>query len=187
MVHTFVIFTRLYSRKKEESGNMKREVLLSASDGKLESMKNLASVAYENGEYDEAFYWLLKCAKLGDGVSMLEVSKLYRLGIGVVLNIKKSNKWLKSAIKTKNAEAMVLYADNLVTGIGVEKNFKKALRFYKRAYKLGSDQACYSIGNCFLLGKGVKQNPSKAKEFFTQAAGQGNPFAFYELNSKQYS
>ena len=143
-----------------------RKILLSAQEGDKKSMLSLARSYFDEGAYQDAFYWTYLAAKAGFAPAYFPLGRLYGSGKGIAIDAKKCNYWLKKAIKSGSVKALVYLADNYYDGFGVHADYEKAVRYYKKAAELGDSYAEYRLGVCLCFGVGVRENKEKARYYF---------------------
>ena len=130
---------------------------------------------YENMDMQE----LIQRAENGDEEAMLMLARGLLSGSGDIEDrnpevIELGMKYLKSAIKLGNADAMnemgcMYYCGNLVE------------QSYKKAAAAGSVDAMNNLGYCYYYGRDTAVDMKKAYIYYSQAAFFGNPQAYYKL------
>lgn len=162
-----------------------RKILISAQEGDENSMLSLARSCFDEGAYQEAFYWTYLAAKAGFAPAFLPLGKFYASGKGISIDAKKCNYWFKKAAKSGSVKALVYLADNFYDGFGVRTDYEKAVRYYKKATERGDSYAEYRLGVCLCLGVGVRENKEKARYYLSVSSSKGNVYA--KRNLKDWS
>lgn len=82
---------------------------------------------------EEAVAWLRKAADGGHTGAMIQLGKLYRVGVGVLQNFDLSLKWIRAAAIHGDAEGMMELGRLYRSGVGVEQNLIDAYVWFNRA------------------------------------------------------
>jgi uncharacterized protein len=134
---------------------------------------------------NEAFALFQAGAEHGDVISMANLGRAYRDGVGVAQDYAKAREWFEKAAAKDNAGAManlgVLYA----SGRSVGQDYAKAREWYEKAAAKDNAMAMGNLGLLFANGQGVAQDYTKAREWYEKAAAKDdakdNAFAMGNL------
>ena len=116
-------------------------------------------------------------AEGGDPDAMFGLGEMYRKGLGVPQNYRKSLSWYRKAAEGKHAKAMfnlgLIYQLGSESGYGVLQDYHQAEHWYQMAAKRGHARAMCSLGLLYDKGLGVSQNYSKALSWYCKSAERG--------------
>lgn len=82
---------------------------------------------------EEAVAWLQKAAEGGHTGAMIQLGKLYRVGVGVLQNFELSLNWIRAAATHGDAEGMMELGRLYRSGVGVDQNLIDAYVWFNRA------------------------------------------------------
>lgn len=158
------------------------------------------NVAYTASNFAEALVLYKKAAEQGDAQAQYKLGDMYRKGLGVEVDLKKSNTWYKSSTDLyrkeaekgdRNAQHELAWAYS--NGLGVEQNSETAIAWYIKSSEQGNIDSLLKIADLYQYGFGVKKDTSqafnwyrKASERYRKDAIEGDPLAQTELG-KMYS
>lgn len=160
------------------SKNQKNKTNNSGSGSPYENGKKL----YDQGNYKEAFPFLLQAAKNNVGDAQHRVGYMYHQGLGgTQQNYSEAKYWYEQGAKNNIAASMNNLGVIYINGEGVPQNYNLGMEWYTKAANNGSGLAMRNIGNLYEDGKGVEKNYTKAKEWFEKAAAKGDAEAMANL------
>jgi TPR repeat protein len=119
----------------------------------------------------------MRAAEQGDANAQFEIGNMYRFGVIVEKDDKKSLEWIQKAAKQGHIKAqselgrMYLY----------EQNKMKAVEWLQKTAEQGDVDAQFKFGSMYEEGQGVEQNYIKAVEWFLKAAEQDSSDAQFRL------
>ena len=118
----------------------------------------------------EALDWFRTAAESGNSASAAELSKIYRSGQSLPVDMETSIHYALMAAKGENPEVSELFdiADRYRQGDGVEKNVEKALELYKIAADGGNVACMTNVGLFYSLeDSGIPRDIDKACLLYT--------------------
>ncbi len=128
---------------------------------------------------EEAVKWLQKAADGGHTGAMIQLGKLYRVGVGVLQNFELSLNWIRAAASHGDAEGMMELGRLYRSGVGVEQNLIDAYVWFNRAAAAHNLDAARERENIALklTPEQLKaaQNRSVAAEPEEKTAAAGEP------------
>jgi tetratricopeptide (TPR) repeat protein len=137
------------------------------------ALRELGKESFQSGDYDKAFKYCTKAAKLGDVDAHYHLSFMYRNGQGVEKDLKKELYYFEEAAIGGHPRARC----NLAFYEWKNNRFDRAVKHWIIAANLGYDEALHEIKNCYLMGRVSKD------EF--AAALRANQAAINESKSPQ--
>ena len=120
----------------------------------------------------DAAAWLTRASDAGRTDAMRALSDLYRMGQGVTANTSESERLLKNASQSFDAEATKRLGDSLF-----ERDAKTALKHYESAAKAGHIEAAYIAGIMYAENFDIMPNSARSAALLKQAAMGGHPAA----------
>lgn len=112
---------------------------------------NVASVARD---HEQAMFWLLKAADLGDSSAQTALGAVYETGRGEAQNYVQAARWYRLAAQHNDCVAQVSLAWLYGSGHGVPKDFISAYMLLDLAQNLYStSEACFSAYTWLVYGK----------------------------------
>lgn len=138
----------------------------------------------EKKEYGEAYDVFVSAAEKGLAAAQVELGGMYAEGLGVTLDLKKSEHWYRMAANQGDIDAMVSLGTIYYSGgedYGIRKDFNKAFHYYSNAAHDGDSEAQLYLAIMYLRGEGVERDYEKAFEWTEKSAKQGYAPAQNEL------
>jgi TPR repeat protein len=120
----------------------------------------------------DAAAWLTRASDAGRTDAMRALSDLYRTGQGVTVNASESERLLKNASQSFDAEATKRLGDSLF-----ERDAKTALKHYEAAAKAGHIEAAYFAGIMYAENFDIRPNSARSAQLLKQAAMGGHAAA----------
>ena len=172
------------TQNKEKAKNYYKKVkdilFLSAENGNAISRYKLGiSIRYADGNYKEAFDWILKSANAGFDKAQAEIALCYIKGLGVKRNNTEAMAWLQKALSQDNITAKAYMASYLFSK---KKELKKALLLAIESAAFCDPMGQYTLGMAYEKGIGIDKDLHKALELYQKAAGQGLHDAKLRIN-----
>lgn len=123
--------------------------------------------------YEQAVKLVSSSAAKNHLMSLNMLGLIYRIGIGIKRDYKKSLELFEQAARlTKNGVTFYNLGLIFCEGLGVKRNVKKGLHFINLAMKMSEPAAIFYFGECHLIGKHVEKDPCLAVKYFRLAAEQ---------------
>lgn len=118
-----------------------------------------------------------------DAEELYILGLMYKKGICVEKNMKKSFQYFQSSHSEKYAFSIYELANMYYYGEGIKKDLKKAFYLYKSILinKVLEATVKTNIGYMYLKGEGVKKDVNLAKNYYLDASKFGNAYASYNL------
>ncbi|GAB6082853.1 hypothetical protein JCM30471_17670 [Desulfuromonas carbonis] len=154
----------------------------SAEGGYVEAQKFLGayyaadSDGYEQSQ-EQAFYWYLEAAKLGDPLAQQIVAGLYNIGRGVEMDETKADFWFARAAENEMPWSQYYLAQKLLEHPSIENNVSDALDLLARASENGFIDADLLLGQLYSEAKVMPSVPTEAYRWYSRAAQTGLPLA----------
>ena len=152
-----------------------------AQTGNSDEDYETAGVYYEQGDYNNAFRYLLSAAKLGNANAQNDVANMYKTGEGVSQSYTNAYQWYLKAANQGHFYAQNNLGDLYFEGNGVKKDYLKAYEWYLKAAEKAYADAQFNVGYLYDNGYGVKLDYMKAFEWYSKAAKQNHISAQYQL------
>ncbi|WP_312982775.1 tetratricopeptide repeat protein [Atlantibacter sp.] len=95
------------------------------------------------------------------------IANMYRMGMGVPKDMKKSFELYQVTAELGNTDAQVDLGDMYYSGKETSQSYEKANYWYEKAAKNNSAKAQMYLGYVYLNGKGVAVDYDKAKKFLS--------------------
>jgi hypothetical protein len=118
-----------------------------------------------------------RAVELGDVEAMSCLGDMYREGLGVKLDKKKTERLFRMAADRGYAIAQ----NNLGGLLDAEKKHEEAFRYYALAADQGLTTAENNLGCCYQRGRGTEVDLGKARYWFERAAAKGDELAIGNL------
>jgi TPR repeat protein len=151
-----------------------------AGDAGAEERMGVACLCGETGASatngEQALAWFLKAADQGDVLAQMDLEWMYRVGMGVPMDQKKSFDWGLKAAEHGDPVAEFFLAGHYEEGEGVAKNLAEALRWCEKSADQGYGEAEDRFGDALYRGEGVAKDQKRAVGYFLKAA-PGNAHA----------
>ena len=145
-----------------------------AQNNYVDSMKKLADLYYDSKQYVKSFYWVNKCALLGDVANQCRLSYMYTYGNGVEINHEEARYWLHRSADGGYSQAQFNLGLYYSRGaIGLSKDEEKAFEWFKKAAQQGNLDAQTNIGVYYYNQNKIED----AKYWWYLAASNGNKYA----------
>ena len=124
---------------------------------------------------EEEIISLHRLAQGGSVQAQLQLTQLYKEGVGVNQNHRKMLDWYRKAAEQGDSSAQVALASIYSEGKIVEQDWVQALDWYRKAAEQGDyPLAQYSLGNMYWQGEaGLEQDWIQAFDWYRKAAEQG--------------
>lgn len=148
-----------------------------ASDNNLDALLALGYIYLYGDEalkvvpdYNKAFEFYDKAAKLNDPVALNNLANLYFAGIGTTINKPKAAQLFAKASDLGNSDSALNLAFMYLTGNGIEPNPEEAVALFAKASQKDNIIAEYMLGLCYYYGNILPQDYGKAFEFIKKAS-----------------
>ncbi len=112
-------------------------------------------MAYEEGDYENAFDLLLPFAEQGDTNVQLTLGEMYRKGWGNKKDAKEAVKWYRRAADQGYREAKYNLGRMYLEGNGVSKNLPQAFELIRQAARQDDPESQAFLGYMYAEGIGV--------------------------------
>ncbi len=129
----------------------------------------------------DAVSWLTRASDGGRTDAMRALSDLYRTGQGVAPSAAESERLLKNASQSFDAEATKRLGDSLF-----ERDPQKALTHYETAAKAGHIEAAYIAGVMYAENFEIRPDSARSAALLKQAAMGGHPSAMADYGLLVY-
>ena len=169
----------LASENKTTQSNIQNDYFINlAIAGELDAQLFVAKRYFEGTsevpqDYDKAFFWYQKAAKLYSGEAQCQLGNMYCDGQSVTQNYAKAIEWYTKAAEHGLAAAQFSLGNMYEEGRGVTQDDKKAFEWYLQAAAQGDADSQSKIGWMYHKGTGVLQDDDEAREWSLKAANQG--------------
>jgi TPR repeat protein len=180
----FAIFVSACSPSAEQEDTLSNEAFLDAFNSAMESSRSRqespgyrASMAYQNGDYEEAAKWFRLAAEQGGSYAQNFLGVMYRDGEGVPQNDAEAVKWFLLAAKQGHARAQLYLGMMCANGRGLPENDAEAVKWYRQAAEQGDVEAQFLIGGMYVKGEGIPEDYVQAYMWWNLAAARGYPDA----------
>jgi formylglycine-generating enzyme required for sulfatase activity/TPR repeat protein len=137
-------------------------------------------------QYEDAFKWFSKAAKLGNSFAQVGLGNLFLKGHGVNKSSEEAVKWFRKAAAQEYAAGQHNLGYMYSKGFGVDFNKDEALKWFRKAAKQNYSPAQTSLGDIYFHGKGVWVNYDEALKWFHKAAKQNYRVAQYRIGTMYY-
>jgi TPR repeat protein len=159
------------------------ELLREAKAGNTQAQMEVAE-AYFKGiyvikNYNEALYWLEKASD-NNKYAPMQMTNMYRNGIGVKKDLKKAFDIALEYANKGNEILMFELAGDYLNGVGCDPNLDLALEWYQKSFEAGYGDSAYYLGYLYQTNNAIKDN-EKVIEWYTKAAELNNGRACYNL------
>ncbi len=129
----------------------------------------------------DAVAWLTRASDAGRTDAMRALSDLYRTGQGVTANAAESERLLKNASQSFDAEATKRLGDSVF-----ERDPNAALKHYEAAAKAGHIEAAYIAGVMYAENFDIRPDSARSAALLKQAALGGHPAAMADYGLLVY-
>ncbi len=102
-----------------------------------------------------------------------ELAQMFKTGIGVKADPKRSLVWLNKAASAGHTNAQYELGVAYILGMVLKKNKKKAANLFKKAAVNGHPGAAYSYGVLLMKGEGINRNLPEARKWLEIAMERG--------------
>jgi TPR repeat protein len=141
-----------------------------------------AMLAYENGDYAQAFRLFEPLAANGNANAQFMIGLMHAQGQGTEQNFYKAAIMYRLAGNHGHAGAQVNLGSLFETCMGNGPcNSEEAANWYRKAADQGDAVAQYNLGVMYGIGRGVAENEWSARILFRKSAEQGYAPAQYNL------
>ncbi len=138
--------------------------------------------------FQEAFGWFQRAAKLGDHHAMFLLGECYQLGKGVAPDSKMALEWATQAATHNEVHALNQLGDVYNKGLlGVKPDLKTAFAYFSLAKDLGFPDAYGNLGALYITATPELRDEKMAVEIFKQGIEKENPLSmrFYAMCLEQ--
>jgi len=142
--------------------------------------------ATEEGIKREGVAWLSLAEENDDDRAAELLGRVYRKGIGVEVDHKKSSSYLLKAAKGGIPEAQGQIGLNFWYGIGLEVNYEEAYKWLSICALQGQAEGVYYLARATEQGIGCEVNFEEAIKLYQRSAELGDPDAVYALGECAY-
>ena len=146
----------------------------------------LGWLLYNQGNYSEAFGWLLSAGQGGEREAQYGVGECFFYGRGITQNFVQAVLWYQKAAEQDYKKAIMQLGDICLSGYYKEANYYEAVQWYQKAADLCDSEGQYKLANCYKDGIGVIQDYSMALEWYQKAAEQNHAIAQSKLGDMYY-
>ena len=136
---------------------------------------------YKNNNFDKAFPIIKTEAQKGNSEAQFLVAKMYELGKGIKLDLKRAVYWYGKGAIQGNSKAQNNLANLYADGKGVKKDLHKAVELYLQSAKQGNSIAQNNLGLMYRKGEGTRQDYSKSLYWNKKAAEQGDIYGIHAV------
>eukprot|EP00984_Skeletonema_dohrnii_P027559 scaffold17118_cov77-Skeletonema_dohrnii-CCMP3373.AAC.3 len=150
-------FCRQLSLESKEESDRQKKKRCEANDPF--ALREAGRTYYLDGDYERAFEYVEKAAKLGDVAAQFNLSRLYREGLGVEMDEKMEVYYhLKEAAIGGHPNAR----NGLACHEGMNGRFDRAVKHWIIAAKLGHDGSIQSLKKMYKSGGVIKEDFASA-------------------------
>ena len=145
----------------------------------LDEMCELGRMYFDDGNVEQALYWMNLAASLGSNRANYELGKMYYYGNSVPEDEPKAAEYFEKAGGFDcNLDVIFGFGDMYRYGRGVEKNINKAIFWYEQEAFWGNRDAKYALAEIYRNGEGgIQPDGEKAVKYFIELAfGSGDYF-----------
>ena len=139
---------------------------LAAGDPPHNDQFSAGWLAYDAGQFDEAFRIWQNLAEGGDVGAQINLGAMYDMGKGVGEDPVTAFKWYRSAALQGNSAAQFNLALMYAMGRGVSQDMTEAALWCRKAAEQGFAEAQYNLGMMYAAGEGTEKNKAAAIEWF---------------------
>lgn len=162
------------------------EKLLEASD-KISSLNDLGCMCLTgigtNRNAKMAVAYFMEASMKNNLFAMLNLARLYSIGIGVDKDLNKARELYTKAFEAGYTDAMVYCGDTYWANNSIESSpdYKSALICYSKATARRSPLAFYRMAWLYQEGLGVEKDENKSKEYYLLAKDMNYPDALADV------
>ncbi len=128
------------------------------------------TLAYESGDYERAYNEWLPLARAGNAAAQRNIGQLYRLGLGVPMDLKVAANWYRLAADQGLSRAQANLGVMYLRGEGVERDPVRAASWFAKAAEQGHTISQYNLALMLEQGYGVPRDTRQAARWFSEAA-----------------
>lgn len=136
---------------KQNTNEAIRLYTIASNKGHLASMDTLAGIYLTKNQLRKSASLFKKAAELGYTDSQVELGAMYRKGLGVLKDYRKSVYWYEKAIEKDNIDALCDITYSLAKLKDSEKSMRKAKKYVERAYEIYPTNKCKAVWEVFKL------------------------------------
>ncbi|MBT4888592.1 MAG: hypothetical protein HON65_03450 [Rhodospirillales bacterium] len=137
-------------------------------------LRQLADIAYRQGNYKKAFNIYMNLVSMGSERAVFEVAVMYYAGRGVEENPEMALKFALAAEGAGYKLARTLLGD-IYRDKSIEfRSIEQSVNWYTKAAEGGERMAQYKLGALYYFGDEIDANPKKAMNYLTKSAAQKN-------------
>lgn len=141
----------------------------------------LARVLFLQERYPEALYYNELAAENGSTMAYGALATMYRLGLGVDVDLEEAANLVRKGALGGAAEMRVLMGVYYREGWGVPQSFNEARRWFEIAARVGNTSALSALGDLYLRGQLGRPDPATANSLYVKAAALGKTDAMNSL------
>ena len=135
---------------------------------------------YDAQKYTEALPLLKQAAEMGNADGQYLLSKMYRWGNEIQVNLSESFFWCNKAALQNHLEAQYSLGVKYERGTGVLQNYHEAGRWYRKAAEQNDPDGQNNLGYLYMTGL-LEVNYSEAMRLFRLAAEKNHSLAQLNL------
>lgn len=164
-----------------------QKLLNAANAGDAKAILNVATMHYQQENYQQALYWFLKAAAKGQSPAMLMIGTMYEENKGLEQDYEQAMYWYLKAAEKNDDDAMVNIGYLYNEGLGVQQDYQQAMHWYLKAAEKSSGvgkgyiSAMVNIGSMYAEGLGVKQDYQQAMHWYLKAVEKDNSDAMANI------
>jgi serine/threonine protein kinase/TPR repeat protein len=191
----FVDAQVLLGRELRETGpeDALKWTLAAANNGSTDAMLSAGlmlsnDIGSRKKNFQEAFGWFQRAAKLDNHHAMFLLGECYQLGKGVAPDSKLALEWATKAADQNEVHALNQLGDVYNKGLlGVKPDQKKAFAYFSLAKDLGLPDAYGNLGALYITASPEMKDEKMAVEIFKQGIEKENPLSmrFYAMCLEQ--
>ena len=123
----------------------------------------------------------LEADKQVDDNMFYKMGRMFRLGLGIEIDIQKAIDYFKRAANLGNKNAKRTMALEYISGENVEQDIDKGIEMLTELADSGDIMSAYKLGKIYLSGEIVYTDLDKAEKYLKQAADDDNEYAMYAI------
>lgn len=138
------------------------------------SFNEAGILAYNDGNYAEAFKQFDAAARTGDPAGQHLLASLYYQGHGVTQDVPKAVELFTAAAQAGFPPSLANLALMYASGDGVAQDIAQSLAYGRQAAEAGDGQSQFNLAQAYRKGDGVPQDYAEAAFWYKQAAEAGS-------------
>lgn len=179
--------------RETDPGEALKWTLAAANNGNTDAMLSAGlmlsnDIGARKKNFQEAFGWFQRAAKLGNHHAMFLLGECYQLGKGVAPDSELALEWATKAADQNEVHALNQLGDIYNKGLlGVKPDQKKAFAYFSLAKDLGLPDAYGNLGALYITATPEMRDEKMAVEIFKQGIEKENPLSmrFYAMCLEQ--